>query len=414
MPQTSFKDQIRNMLSESCFPASRVQLSNKEKLLSMICKQEEDRVNKSLIRSLRSLYEPVSAQAKQELRSVLMSALARAEQPSFLLQTRNIFFSFGKKTFASTFALLLILSSTLLSFPSVPKASAAYLECSGIVFINNVQCTSHNLVRLLPGDEIRTEDGLATIFYSNLTLVRFDPATVATLDPHAFPQINLQKGAVWLHAPLPSGPFNVTTSIARLRIPQGAAGVSVEENFTQLYAATAAVEVQIEKSGGTELVSLAPSKKLTIRTNRSRTQIREFSFDEKNVDWVYANRVKDHQYYEVLGFKSSEELSITKLLDAHRAVVEGDFSEARELLTELANMTQDSLAARRYDADLAILRDIGEKSEQLRPLVEVIKKDIIAGMRSLEAVSAGVSGPALEKTSSLKKTVKISGEAKVL
>lgn len=394
MRRSPFLENIRNTLHQG-LPKNtfRQSLLRKEALLSQIQSLEHARFERSMLRSLKSVYCPPIPEVSSSLKSRILNSI---HEKTKQVSVSSPFSFFPKKLSAVVLSVILISSFFIHPIPQ-HQAQAATLQCTGTVFVNRTPCAEH-LVKLSPGDEVATGSGQATITFADLTQVRLDTGTTVVLDPK---QIRLIAGSAWLNAPqLSSGGLKVATSLLKMQIPLGSAGIAIDDKVTQLYAATAAVEVQIQKEGSTELLAMAPSTKMIVRSTHSKTQIRQFSFREQNVDWVYNNRVKDHQYIEDVALKTAPFTSA--LLDSHRAVLEGNFSEAHRLLSELADISASGsfpLSSATGTADLAILNDIADKSPSLAPLVDSIKKNQMQLLKKLVEKNHGtkLSGEVFKK-----------------
>lgn len=300
----------KTLREKACLPMSADVRRAKHQLLLTIEQMESARQQKQMLGKLKTFYIAPFHHREVAVKKAVMSAIAetspRTDWADVVFQA---FFRFSRKALAVGFSFVLLSTAFFGSFHAlnpviVPLVQAAYVECSGTVFINDQLCTIQGLHKVSPGDVIATKDlAEATLFYDNAAVVRLNATTQATLDPISPQQIHLAEGGLWLHSPgdLGRDTLKVSTSVVKAKIPQGSAGITAKGNVTQLVTATAAVEVQIDSDrGATRLVTVAPEKKLTVRGTLSRSNIREGQLDRASQEWVRNNRSKDRLYLETV------------------------------------------------------------------------------------------------------------------
>lgn len=302
---------LKKALQEkACLPMSADIRQAKHRLLLNIEQMESARQQKQMLGKLKTYYVAPLHHQQTAVKKMVMSAIIetspRTDWVDVLFQT---FFRFSRKALAVGFSFVLLSTAFFGSFHAltpviVPVTQAAYVECSGTVYVNDQLCVAQHLREVFPGDIIATKDlAEATIFYDNAAVVRLNATTKASLDGVSAQQIHLTEGGLWLHSPgdLGRNTLKVSTSVVKAKIPQGSAGITAKGNVTQLVTATAAVEVQIDSArGATRLVTVAPEKKLTVRGTSSQANVREGQLDRASQEWVKNNRFKDRQYLETV------------------------------------------------------------------------------------------------------------------
>jgi|CXWL01.1.fsa_nt_gi hypothetical protein len=316
MHRPSFNDQLRAALNNSPIVHSPKK-SQRAQFLKALEDLSESQENTLLISRLHQVY-PVPLRADQErLKATVLKAIREEspqDAPSFLWST---LVALPRKATALGFALILLLPAffgplqLMQTSRFMPSARAAYVECTGEVYLNNRLCTPGQLATVVSGDSISTTSGsFATIFFNDFTLARLNAASEAIIANLFHQQIQVVKGSVWLHTQGDIGrePLKVSTSALKAQVPQGAAGVMVNGLTTQLITTNSALEVQIENaSGGTKLVTLAPDKKLTVRKSKRLENVRESPLDRKQLTWVRDNTAKDEEHIAVVKQKALEE-----------------------------------------------------------------------------------------------------------
>lgn len=406
----------------------------KQRVLLKIQEQAQARLEKALMKSLRVLYQPLSGSRERILKSSLFAELAGLRPVSFWesLQVQGVLVL--KKALAISFSLLLIANFLFIPFASDPNAGffstvrAAYITCTGTVFINGALCNPESLTELSPGDSIATDSmSEATLVYSDSSLVRLEKTTIAALDQEESDQINVAQGSVWVNTKSNAGTDAFTLSFPELkvRVPQGSAAVAMNGKVTKLLTSNSPVEVQIDrKVGVTEVMAVAPEKKLIVRQQRARSMVRTSPLDTASMAWVKGNHEKDSEYLDIVKKKfpfvleneniaevfdaqvAGVNLVTKKLLQAHRAVAEGSRRNAetslRDVLSLLSDNHQYSDLTNR--ADLAILSEIEQESPEFHSLVKEIRGKKIEQLRLLtiktseEVVSDSISGMAYRPT----------------
>jgi hypothetical protein len=359
-----------------------------------------------------------------------MSYLSKIEQPSIFSEIQNHVVLFTKKALALSFSLLLIGNFFFIPFASDPSSTffpavrAAYIACSGTVFVNGALCNPDSLTELRPGDSIATDSqSEATLVYSDTSLVRLEKTTIAALGEEQNDQIHVVQGAVWLNTKGngSSDAFTLSMPEVKVRVPQGSAAVAIKGKTTQLLTASSPVEVQIDRQQGvTELVAVAPETKLTVRQNRAKAFVRTSDLDPESLAWVMGNHSKDDQYLDIVREKfpfvfeteavaealnktiAGPNLITKKLLEANQAVLEKRGVDAKNALLEIAALVgkdqlSSDLASR---SNLAMLAEIEQESPDLMSLVKEIRGKMIVQLRLLtiktseEVVGNSISGMA--------------------
>ncbi len=396
------KQLLINALKDAYVPQSReVFLENKKCFLQNLHKMNEVQRERDIVAVLRGSIPTMSEIQKSIIKSrVMQYALVHHTKPSFADGLFDLGLSLSKKALAMTLSGLAIFSSfgSLSELPGkslVQPALAGYMACSAGVLLNSLPCDPSKVIAVKLGDQIDTPSGgEATIVYTNNSLVRVDSTSRAALDTVNNGQIHLEQGAVWVHSPSDlgqAGSIRVSTPSLKMKVQQGAAGLAFNGSTTQLLSMTAAVEVQIDHHAGTtELVNLAPAKKLVVKQMKARTQVRESALDAKSSRWAVRNRAKDVQY---IASPHQVPISTTQLLlQAHENVLQGKIVLAQQNLLELLELTTDNSG---NDSDLAILNDIGQKSHRLQPLVESLKGRRVDQMRQLTSKDQQSRGPSV-------------------
>jgi len=280
-----------------------------------------------LLSHLKHSYQPATRLRQEQIKADLFETIRERSQLSWKDDLRITFVLLSRKMVAVSFILLLLLPALFgplqsLQLPGLlPVARAAYIECSGEVFLNDHSCSNGEFSVVSVGDSIRTGQGsFATIFFSDFTMARLTDATRAVVDDLHQQQLRLIEGGVWLHTRGVVGKdsLQVSTPFIKALVSQGAAGMVTKGSLTQLFSTTAAVEVQIDRSvGTTEVLTLAPEKKLTVRKTFTSARVNETAFDSSKFSWVQKNTQKDAAYLADAKMKATQD----KVVDTdHRTV----------------------------------------------------------------------------------------------
>jgi hypothetical protein len=399
MDQKKLTDQLQKMFSTHRAPdvSSRKVRESKEQLLSFIQQAEYERTHNLLIGSLKKYYKGSNDVRKSEVKQFVLQQIRQEDMQSVSDAFANTLLLFTRKGFALVFSFLLVLTTFLGPFQTlqplrmVEMTQAAYLECSGKVYLNGELCSTEMLTQVDPGDAIRTDmNSLATLFYSDYTVIRLNDSTRASLDSTDRSQIHLVEGNVWLHSPGEAGQesFTVDTSVLRAKVPQGAAGVSTRGTTTQLYTTTAAVEVQIANAPGTtELMTLAPDKQLTIRKTTSKARMKESPLGDTAPEWVQDNRLKDKEYLQVVKQKTLENTIVGA------GVLPGGFQDY------LQKITQSARTVLTWDQHARLQRQLTELDELFaESLVLLEKGDITTAQSNFKAYQQKFASLLIQKS----------------
>jgi len=345
---------------------------------------QEERMNDLVVSRLKKYYKGTNDVRKSEVKKMVMESIRIDDMLSTTDAFVATFLMYARKGFAMTFAFLLVFTTFLGPFQTlqplriVSLTQAAFLECDGNVYLNGLLCSTDEMIQVNPGDEISTgSDSLATLFYSDYTVVRLNDSSRAILDVNDKSQIHLAEGNVWLHSPgeIGKGSFKVDTSVLRAKVPQGAAGVSTRGAMTQLYTTTAAVEVQIQNSPGTtELMTIAPENQLVIRKAKAKARVQQSSTGGRIPEWVKNNQQKDLEYLEVVKQKTLENTV------AGAGVLPGTFQDA------LSKITQNARTVLTWDQQVRLQRQLVELDELFsESLVLFQKGDITTAQSTFKA-----------------------------
>lgn len=386
MDQKNLPEQLQKLFSTHQEPnmSSRRMKSAKEDLLMRIEQLDHERMEKMMMSQLKKHYRGSNELHQARIKAVVLEEIRREPIQSFPDSLGSSFLLFSRKAVAISFAFLLVCTTflgpfqTLTPLRMVSVTQAAYLECRGTVYVNGEVCSTESLQEIQVGDAISTDSGsLATLFYSDYTVVRLNDMTKASLDSIDRSRIHLTEGNVWLHAPREAskGSFKVDTSVLRAQVPQGSAGISTRGPTTQLYSSTAAVEIQIDNAPGTtELMTLAPEKQLVIRKSRSRARIQELPLDVKTPAWVVDNRQMDQEYLQVVKQKTFENTI------AGAGVLPGSFQDF------LQKITQSARTVLTWDQQVRLNRQLTELDELFsESLVLLEKGDITTAEATFKA-----------------------------
>jgi len=344
MKQSDLKTQLKKAFQEEIDPLHNgKELDIKQKLMEKINKYESEQEEAYLLKKLRRFYRPANTVSKAQIKSTVMT-FVKTIDPEESKDYSEVFVLYMRKTLASSFAFILLFTLIIGPFQTlgpadvIPAAKAVFLECDGNVFLNGNLCKSGDLSIVEPGDDIITKDSsTAIIFYPNYKIVRLDNDTEAVIDENNVENLFIETGSVWLNSPAELGndSLKVSTPILKAKIPQGSVGVTSIKNTTKFFTTTAAVEVQIEnKVGSTEMITIPPQKNMVIRKNRRNALVRETRPDEKKMEWVMDNSMKDKQYIEVV-----KERAVDDSKDV-AGVIPGTF---RNYFSNIANQTINAL-----------------------------------------------------------------------
>ena len=382
MDQKSLTDQLQKLFLSHQAPSmsSWKMKARKAQLLQQIQKMEVERTEELMMSRLQKFYKGYNELQKSTVKQMVLNQIRQEDMVSATDSLLAQLLLFSRKGLAMSFAFLLVFTTFLGPFQTlkplrmVELSQAAYLECSGKVYLNGELCSTESLTQVDPGDAIRTDmNSLATLFYSDYTVVRLNDSTWASLDPLDRSQIHLVQGNVWLHSPGEAGqdPFRVGTSVLRAKVPQGAAGVSARGTTTQLFTTTAAVEVQIDNAPGTtELMTLAPDKQLTIRKTTAKARIKEAPLGDTAPEWVQNNRLKDEKYIELVKQKTFE----STLAGAGR--LPGNFQDY------LQKITQSARTVLTWDQQARLHRQLTELDELFSESLVLLEKGDITTAES--------------------------------
>jgi hypothetical protein len=374
MDQKILTEQLQKLFSTHQTPkmSSGKMKMAKEQFLMQIAELQEEQMNTLVVSKLKKFYKGYNEVQKSNVQRYVLQTIRQEEMIRPVDAFLSNFLTFGRKGVAMAFAFLLVFTTFLGPFQTlqplrmVTLAQAAFLECDGDVYLNGLLCSTEELIQVNPGDEITTgTESLATLFYSDYTVVRLNDSSKATLDLNDRSQIHLSEGNVWLHSPgdIGQGSFKVDTSVLRAKVPQGAAGVSTRGAMTQLYTTTSAVEVQIQNAPGTtELMTIAPENQLLIRKAKSKARIQQSSVSGKIPEWVKSNQLKDVEYLEVVKQKTLENTM------AGAGVLPGTYKDA------LSKITQNARTVLTWDQQVRLQRQLLELDELFSEALVLFQK----------------------------------------
>lgn len=302
MKKPEFTNQLREALNE--LEEDKVACRNvKRFVLNNIAESAELRRDEALMSALKKLHRKPNKQQSLKVKNLVMSEIqSQKNHKSFDLLQFVFIVSRKGLALGFSFALLAMTLIPPLQYGSytniLPPVQAAYLECNGKVTLNGVECIQNEIIRLDGGDMIQTgERSEATIFYEDYSVVRLEENTDAMIDDHIDEHLIVNKGELWINTPIDtlSDSVKVSTPVLKAKIPQGSAGLSVKRNITDIYADTAVLQVQIDNAkGSTDVVTVSPDQgAVKVRRGRDKANVRSFTPNVKQQNWVTKNQEKD-------------------------------------------------------------------------------------------------------------------------
>lgn len=309
MKKDPFQEQLKNVLLRDERHHAVDSSFLKKKVFEDIQRYEVEQQKEVLMGLLSSQYKKPSHILQESLKTRVLSEIQHDHKIPFVLWILLRRFSAAGLSLALFFTMIIGPLQLMTSPRIVPTAHALKVKCSGSVFVNENICPPLQFQSLLPGDTVRTLDGVAEIVYPDLTLVRTQPFSKVILDKSEQQSLYLSDGDVWVVSPSDkqSVGMEVTTLVSQNRIPNGSAGVSVNGNSSQIVSTTAAVEVQYEKKDTTEVITIAPRKEVTIKKNRVLTRVKQDGIAERDEEWIQDNTEKDQLYLAELKGQAVEQ-----------------------------------------------------------------------------------------------------------
>jgi hypothetical protein len=303
MPKNTFTEKLSECLKSDIHEESGSRMIKKS-IMRNISDSASIRKNMTIVKALKQAYKRPTKNQSLRIRNEVIEYIREDNKKRSSYDLLHYGLAFVRKTAAVSFSFALLAVTVLapLQYSNyqavIPQASAAFLECTGDVYLNGEKCQVNTIIEIEAGDAIETQErSRATIFYTDYSVVRLEEDTQAELDDETEDQINFEKGEMWVHSPTEtkSKSLKITTPVLKAKIPQGSAGIYTKKNTTELISDTAIIQVQIDgPSGKTDILTVAPDQGVVkVRKGRVTSNVVTHQLSDKQEQWVTEHRAKD-------------------------------------------------------------------------------------------------------------------------